>query len=203
MTRRRAPSERDINRALHDPRLRAAATVNKRYRWTDGAACRTRPDLFFPGSTDPTDEARAVCRTCPVKAQCLRDALDNGQTKDGIRCGTEPREREAMAVVWARLRAGQVTLPPPKPAPAPVSGPAKCGNGEHPRNDLTLGVRSDGREFCRPCVSAAAKKSSAGRHRIPVIQCGTLAGAEAHWRRGERRCASCRAAVALVRQAIA
>lgn len=58
--------------------------------WREHAACRTEdPDLFFPiGTTGPaalqTEQAKAVCRTCPVQEQCLRWALDTGDRKSVV-----------------------------------------------------------------------------------------------------------------------
>ncbi|MBK3586377.1 WhiB family transcriptional regulator [Streptomyces sp. MBT57] len=49
--------------------------------WRTHAACRDEdPDLFFPiGSSGPAvvqaAEAKAVCRGCPVQAQCLEWGL--------------------------------------------------------------------------------------------------------------------------------
>ncbi|MFE5601836.1 WhiB family transcriptional regulator [Streptomyces coelicoflavus] len=69
--------------------------------WREHAACRTEdPDLFFPiGTTGPaalqTEQAKAVCRTCPVREQCLRWALDTGQTL-GVWGGTGELERRAL-----------------------------------------------------------------------------------------------------------
>ncbi|MFE2462220.1 WhiB family transcriptional regulator [Streptomyces sp. NPDC059402] len=69
--------------------------------WREYAACRTEdPDLFFPiGTTGPaalqTEQAKAVCRTCPVREQCLRWALDTGQTI-GVWGGTSELERRAL-----------------------------------------------------------------------------------------------------------
>ncbi|MEW2079172.1 WhiB family transcriptional regulator [Streptomyces sp. NPDC012403] len=60
------------------------------------------PDLFFPiGSinsgraTLQTDEAKAVCRRCPVTRQCLAWAVDMGPV-EGIWGGTTEGERRAM-----------------------------------------------------------------------------------------------------------
>ncbi|MER7488022.1 WhiB family transcriptional regulator [Streptomyces sp. NPDC126497] len=69
--------------------------------WRSRAACRTEdPDLFFPiGTTGPalmqTEQAKAVCRRCPVREQCLRWALDTGQTI-GVWGGTSETERRAL-----------------------------------------------------------------------------------------------------------
>ncbi|MFD3497450.1 WhiB family transcriptional regulator [Streptomyces sp. NPDC058678] len=74
--------------------------------WRDHAACRQEdPDLFFPiGSTGPAlvqqEQAKAVCRRCPVQEPCLQWALDTGQTL-GVWGGTSENERRAL-----RRRAG-------------------------------------------------------------------------------------------------
>ncbi|HEY9329395.1 MAG TPA: WhiB family transcriptional regulator [Streptomyces sp.] len=69
--------------------------------WRMLAACREEdPDLFFPiGSTGPalvqTEDAKAVCRSCPVRQECLRWALDNGQDA-GVWGGLDETERRAL-----------------------------------------------------------------------------------------------------------
>ncbi|MGW1469133.1 WhiB family transcriptional regulator [Streptomyces sp. NPDC002308] len=69
--------------------------------WRTRAACREEdPDLFFPiGSTGPalvqTEDAKAVCGTCPVREQCLRWALDNNQDA-GVWGGLAEDERRAL-----------------------------------------------------------------------------------------------------------
>ena len=69
--------------------------------WRNRAACRTEdPDLFFPiGTSGPallqTEQAKAVCRRCPVREQCLQWALDTGQSI-GVWGGTSETERRAL-----------------------------------------------------------------------------------------------------------
>ncbi|MFI1167448.1 WhiB family transcriptional regulator [Streptomyces sp. NPDC020801] len=69
--------------------------------WRDHAACRQEdPDLFFPiGTTGPallqTEQAKAVCRRCPVSEQCLEWALNTDQTI-GVWGGTSETERRAL-----------------------------------------------------------------------------------------------------------
>ncbi|MGW6208692.1 WhiB family transcriptional regulator [Streptomyces sp. NPDC055089] len=69
--------------------------------WRMLAACREEdPDLFFPiGSTGPalvqTEDAKVVCRSCPVRQECLRWALDNGQDA-GVWGGLDETERRAL-----------------------------------------------------------------------------------------------------------
>jgi WhiB family redox-sensing transcriptional regulator len=69
--------------------------------WREQAACRHEdPDLFFPiGTTGPAlvqqEQAKAVCRRCPVQGQCLEWALDTGQTI-GVWGGTGENERRTL-----------------------------------------------------------------------------------------------------------
>lgn len=69
--------------------------------WRNQAACRDEdPDLFFPiGTSGPAlvqaEQAKAVCRRCPVREPCLEYALDSGQTL-GVWGGTNETERRAL-----------------------------------------------------------------------------------------------------------
>ena len=79
--------------------------------WRDRAGCRdVDPELFFPvGTSGPAllqvAEAKAVCRRCPVAAECLTWALDSGQDA-GVWGGLSEDERRARR--WHRSRAGIV-----------------------------------------------------------------------------------------------
>jgi len=72
-----------------------------RMDWRHRAACRDEdPELFFPiGNTGPAllqiEEAKAVCRRCPVIDDCLQWALDSGQDA-GVWGGTSEDERRAL-----------------------------------------------------------------------------------------------------------
>lgn len=63
--------------------------------WTTRAACRnTDPDaLFVQGAAQ--NRAKAVCRGCPVRTECLADALDN-RIEFGVWGGMTERERRAL-----------------------------------------------------------------------------------------------------------
>jgi WhiB family redox-sensing transcriptional regulator len=69
--------------------------------WRDRAACRdVDPELFFPvGTSGPAllqlEEAKAVCRGCAAKEECLRWAMDSGQ-ESGVWGGTGEEERRAL-----------------------------------------------------------------------------------------------------------
>ncbi|MFJ9536151.1 WhiB family transcriptional regulator [Streptomyces sp. NPDC101225] len=69
--------------------------------WREHAACRSEdPDLFFPiGTSGPslmqTEQAKAVCKRCPVREECLRWALDTAECV-GVWGGTSELERRAL-----------------------------------------------------------------------------------------------------------
>jgi len=77
--------------------------------WRHEAACLTEdPELFFPiGNTGPAlaqiDEAKRVCRRCPVREECLQWAIDAGQDH-GVWGGMSEDERRAMKRRAARSR---------------------------------------------------------------------------------------------------
>jgi len=53
------------------------------------------PDLFFPERGASTKEAKAVCKGCVVREDCLEFALQNGE-KFGIWGGFSERERRRI-----------------------------------------------------------------------------------------------------------
>jgi WhiB family redox-sensing transcriptional regulator len=78
--------------------------------WRQQGPCRDEdPELFFPiGNTGPVllqiEEAKAVCRRCPVMDICLNWALESGQDF-GVWGGLSEDERRSMRRRAARNRA--------------------------------------------------------------------------------------------------
>jgi WhiB family redox-sensing transcriptional regulator len=78
--------------------------------WRHRAACRDEdPELFFPiGNTGPAlvqiEEAKQVCRRCPVTDACLSWALASGQDA-GVWGAMSEDERRALKRRNARARA--------------------------------------------------------------------------------------------------
>jgi WhiB family transcriptional regulator, redox-sensing transcriptional regulator len=65
-------------------------------RWQEEANCLgVDPDLFFPERGASTREAKAVCRSCEVRVDCLEYALAHGE-KFGIWGGLSERERRRV-----------------------------------------------------------------------------------------------------------
>lgn len=66
--------------------------------WRLAAACRkVDPNVFFPDSHDKKkmEQAKAICRVCPVRKQCLDFAIDNC-VDHGIWGGESERARVRM-----------------------------------------------------------------------------------------------------------
>lgn len=76
--------------------------------WASKAACKQAdPDsLFVQGAAQ--NRAKAVCMGCPVRTECLADALDN-RVEFGVWGGMTERERRALlrrrpdVVSWWKL----------------------------------------------------------------------------------------------------
>ncbi len=76
--------------------------------WTALSACRDAdPDeLFVTGAAQ--NRAKTVCMGCPVRTECLSDALDN-RVEFGVWGGMTERERRALlrrrpdVLSWRRL----------------------------------------------------------------------------------------------------
>ncbi|MGA3562583.1 WhiB family transcriptional regulator [Melissospora conviva] len=77
------------------------ASQRTRDDWRTRSACKDQdPELFFPiGTSGPaliqTEQAKAVCRQCPVRDECLQWSLDSGQ-EAGVWGGMSEQERDAV-----------------------------------------------------------------------------------------------------------
>lgn len=83
--------------------------------WRGQAECRgADPTLFYPGErpngrpkgwrpvdyeTDDLQQARQTCLSCPVRGECLGDALTYRE-RFGVRAGLTPAERRPFAQTW-------------------------------------------------------------------------------------------------------
>jgi WhiB family redox-sensing transcriptional regulator len=69
--------------------------------WQSDALCaQTDPEAFFPEKGGSTRDAKKICASCEVRAQCLEYALQNDE-RFGIWGGLSERERRKL-----RRRAG-------------------------------------------------------------------------------------------------
>ena len=65
-------------------------------KWMARAACRNRdPTLFFPIDEGGATAARAICKRCDVRAQCLAYAMENRITH-GVWGGLSELDRGAL-----------------------------------------------------------------------------------------------------------
>jgi WhiB family transcriptional regulator, redox-sensing transcriptional regulator len=64
--------------------------------WRDRALCaQTDPEAFFPERGGSVREAKRVCRSCEVRAECLEYALENDE-RFGVYGGLSERERRRL-----------------------------------------------------------------------------------------------------------
>lgn len=68
------------------------------YQWTQQARCsKTSASVMFPHDGDAAgiEYAKSLCAECPVRAQCLADALEHGE-QWGIWGGLTTNERKKL-----------------------------------------------------------------------------------------------------------
>ncbi len=62
---------------------------------TDALCAQTDPEAFFPEKGGSTRDAKRICASCDVRAQCLEYALHNDE-RFGIWGGLSERERRKL-----------------------------------------------------------------------------------------------------------
>ena len=95
--------------------ISAQTDTNPGPDWRARAACLGRdPEMFFPqpADRDGEDEAVAICRRCPVEADCLADAIESEtyrptSGRHGIWGGKTPQQRYAMCRSQTRKSKGE------------------------------------------------------------------------------------------------
>ncbi len=63
--------------------------------YSQALCAQTDPELFFPEGGGSSAQAKQICGVCPVKDDCLMEALVNNY-EDGIWGGLAPRERREL-----------------------------------------------------------------------------------------------------------
>lgn len=64
--------------------------------WTERAICsQCDPELWFPNPGSTSRDAKRVCISCPVRAQCLEYALRTDQ-RFGVWGGMSERDRRRL-----------------------------------------------------------------------------------------------------------
>jgi len=78
-------------------------TDREREVWMEQAACRSSdPSVFFPNRGDSTEDAKKICRECPVRQECLDHAIEKRELQ-GVWGALSVRERRHE--VQRRVRA--------------------------------------------------------------------------------------------------
>ncbi len=121
--------------------------------WQDQALCaQTDPEAFFPDKGGSTREAKRVCRSCEVRAECLEYALEHDE-RFGIWGGMSERERR-------RLKRQAVPAAEACPARPAVVGYSLCAAGKHLLSPANTCVNlKTGLEDCRSCRDAARARA--------------------------------------------
>lgn len=82
--------------APDDPLIADLFNESDQPEWQERALCaQTDPEAFFPEKGGSTREAKRICSSCEVRAECLEYALDN-QERFGIWGGLSERERRRL-----------------------------------------------------------------------------------------------------------
>ncbi|EGD43250.1 WhiB-related protein [Nocardioidaceae bacterium Broad-1] len=127
-------------KARYEARYTARRTPREQTAWVDEwaplAACRTavQPDAMFVRG-GKQNKAKQICVGCPVRAECLAEALDN-QIDWGVWGGMTERERRALlrrepSTTWRSvLEAAQARTSLANEAPRPDGIRGRL----HPRN---------------------------------------------------------------------
>lgn len=77
-------------------RRQAESDEESQLSWQTDALCsQTDPEAFFPEKGGSTRDAKRVCGTCDVRAECLEYALQNDE-RFGIWGGLSERERRKL-----------------------------------------------------------------------------------------------------------
>lgn len=93
-------------------------TLEPAGQWVKQAACIGHADEMFPDNDEKEIEnAKRICRRCPVQTECVIDALDTGDYTFGIRGGLRPNERRNLDRQMGR-RAKTAPDKDAEPAPA-------------------------------------------------------------------------------------
>ena len=68
---------------------------------------QTDPEAFYPDKGEPTEPAKAVCRACPVRFECLEWALD-GNERFGVWGGLSPTQRRRIKITREKANAAAI-----------------------------------------------------------------------------------------------
>lgn len=82
--------------SLGVPGISRGGLVDETFSWQIDALCaQTDPEAFFPEKGGSTRDAKKICDSCDVRAQCLEFALEHDE-RFGIWGGLSERERRKL-----------------------------------------------------------------------------------------------------------
>lgn len=77
--------------------MTAWSPASERVEWMDDASCaEVGTELFFPEVGEPADDAKRICKGCPVRLDCLTYAMDNNE-QHGLWGGLTTNQRRRLA----------------------------------------------------------------------------------------------------------
>jgi WhiB family redox-sensing transcriptional regulator len=120
----------------------------QREDWTMRAKCRGMQDALFPEASDQK-RARLVCSGCPVRFECLAEALDN-RIEWGVWGGMTERERRLLlrqrsdVTSWRAVLLGKGNQQSPAPS-KPSSAQSLSAKREPTRRSAERSVTSVGK----------------------------------------------------------
>jgi WhiB family transcriptional regulator, redox-sensing transcriptional regulator len=121
--------------------------------WFADALCKEHPELVFVPSAGPvSDDARALCRSCLVRVECLGHALVRPELV-GCWGGTTAADRDRARAEGVDVDEVLELLDRPKPAAVASewqTAPCRGCSGQPSRKDVAIG---DG--WCWACRPAA------------------------------------------------
>lgn len=127
--------------------------------WMLDALCaQTDPEAYFPEKGGSSREAKAMCRTCEVSAECLDYALANDE-RHGIWGGLSERERR-------QLKKGTTTTSGPSLAPS-------LGGPHRPRGRVVLSD-DDQAAIVTAYLDGTSETSLAKAHHVGADRIGQI-----------------------------
>ena len=128
---------------------RCSVPAVQREDWTMRAKCRGMEDALFPEASDQK-RARLVCSGCPVRFECLAEALDN-RIEWGVWGGMTERERRLLlrqrsdVTSWRSILVGKANQQSPA-QPASSGSQSLSASSVPTRRSATRSVTSVGKD---------------------------------------------------------
>jgi len=128
--------------------------------WRENARCRPiahkRPEIFYPlglekGANDTAgiQIAKQFCAPCPVREECLAEALRLGE-RWGVWGGLTPAERAAMRDPGSAVPPVALPAPEPEKPARERRKPERCRRG-HLLTGNNVSLDRRGHQICRAC----------------------------------------------------